>query len=309
MKKKIVAFIISFIFIVYLYSFVRLQEIVSVFHNSSLLILFSGIILFVPTIILSSYRFMILASPTIKLKFSKCFELTMQASFMNLFLPSKMGDIIKSVFISQHLRLSNSLSLVIFEKFLDLTSLLVVFTILLLIVNFNVDKYLIYIAYAIPIITVCFCLLIFSKTFSKTIFSMFSSLFPKNISIKIIHFNNDWLEVQKLFLKDFTTLLNISFISLIIWIVHLLQIWLFAFSLNDKLDILPSSVANVFSIFFGLMPFTIAGIGSRDAAIVYLYTDVMSFAASVSLGILCSLRYIIPAIIGFPFFLKAKMYI
>ena len=99
MKKKIVAFIISFIFIVYLYSFVRLQEIVSVFHNSSLLILFSGIILFVPTIILSSYRFMILASPTIKLKFSKCFELTMQASFMNLFLPSKMGDIIKSVFI------------------------------------------------------------------------------------------------------------------------------------------------------------------------------------------------------------------
>ena len=187
--------------------------------------------------------------------------------------------------------------------------MLVVFTILLLIVNFNVDKYLIYIAYAIPIITVCFCLLIFSKTFSKTIFSMFSSLFPKNISIKIIHFNNDWLEVQKLFLKDFTTLLNISFISLIIWIVHLLQIWLFAFSLNDKLDILPSSVANVFSIFFGLMPFTIAGIGSRDAAIVYLYTDVMSFAASVSLGILCSLRYIIPAIIGFPFFLKAKMYI
>ena len=127
---------------------------------------------------------MILASPTIKLKFSKCFELTMQASFMNLFLPSKMGDIIKSVFISQHLRLSNSLSLVIFEKFLDLTSLLVVFTILLLIVNFNVDKYLIYIAYAIPIITVCFCLLIFSKTFSKLYFQCLAHYFQKIFQLK-----------------------------------------------------------------------------------------------------------------------------
>jgi hypothetical protein len=55
------------------------------------------------------------------------------------------------------------------------------------------------------------------------------------------------------------------------------------------------------AILVGLLPFTFAGIGSRDMAIVYFYGPYLSLGGAAFLGILATLRYVIPAIAGIPF--------
>ena len=54
-------------------------------------------------------------------------------------------------------------------------------------------------------------------------------------------------------------------------------------------------------ILAGLLPFTLAGVGTRDAAIIVLYAPYMPPAVAAGLGILCTMRYVIPAIMGIPF--------
>ena len=55
-------------------------------------------------------------------------------------------------------------------------------------------------------------------------------------------------------------------------------------------------------IFAGLIPLTFSGIGARDFAFIYFYAAYFSAATGAALGLLATLRYIIPAIAGIPFF-------
>ena len=55
------------------------------------------------------------------------------------------------------------------------------------------------------------------------------------------------------------------------------------------------------AILAGLLPLTFAGVGTRDAALVYLYQPYFSASVGAALGILCTSRYFIPALVGLPF--------
>ena len=49
------------------------------------------------------------------------------------------------------------------------------------------------------------------------------------------------------------------------------------------------------------MPFTFAGIGTRDAAFVFIYSSYFTAATGAALGVLATMRYVIPAFFGIPF--------
>jgi uncharacterized membrane protein YbhN (UPF0104 family) len=46
---------------------------------------------------------------------------------------------------------------------------------------------------------------------------------------------------------------------------------------------------------------TLAGIGTRDAALIYFYLPYFSPASAAALGLYCTLRYVLPALFGLPF--------
>jgi len=56
------------------------------------------------------------------------------------------------------------------------------------------------------------------------------------------------------------------------------------------------------AIFFGLLPITIGGIGTRDSALIYLFSSYLNLSVIVAIGLFCSVRYIVPALLGLPFF-------
>ena len=55
------------------------------------------------------------------------------------------------------------------------------------------------------------------------------------------------------------------------------------------------------AILAGLLPLTFAGIGTRDAALVFLYRPYFDAPTAAALGLLCTARYILPALAGLPF--------
>ena len=55
------------------------------------------------------------------------------------------------------------------------------------------------------------------------------------------------------------------------------------------------------SIFVGLLPFTFAGIGTRDVALIFFYQPFLAAPVAAALGLFCTLRYLLPALIGLPF--------
>jgi uncharacterized membrane protein YbhN (UPF0104 family) len=59
--------------------------------------------------------------------------------------------------------------------------------------------------------------------------------------------------------------------------------------------------ASTLAILAGLLPFTMGGIGIRDLAIVYFYHQWLSLPQCAALGLLATLRYLLPAVAGLPF--------
>jgi len=147
-------------------------------------------------------------------------------------------------------------------------------------------------------------LMIGSQTFYTFFFKAFAKFAPKAVAGKIEKFYDSWDGVCS-FLKSRTNLkLNVSYISVIIWLMHLLQIWFFIRMLNAYVPILSHMVLTPMSIFAGLLPFTFAGVGMRDAALIYFFEGYLTSVTAASLGILCTLRYLIPALFGLIFLHK-----
>ena len=49
------------------------------------------------------------------------------------------------------------------------------------------------------------------------------------------------------------------------------------------------------------MPLTFAGVGTRDAALIAFYKPYLNAPTAAALGLLCTSRYLLPALGGLPF--------
>lgn len=103
------------------------------------------------------------------------------------------------------------------------------------------------------------------------------------------------------FWGDKTQLLIVSVTSIFLWFLHLLQIWLFILALKAWTPFLVNLALSPLSILAGLLPLTFAGVGTRDAALIFFYQPYFDAATGAALGLLCTSRYFLPAIIGLPF--------
>jgi len=90
-------------------------------------------------------------------------------------------------------------------------------------------------------------------------------------------------------------------LSLLIWLLHLAQIYVFFLSLNAPVPLGAFGAFLPLAIFVGLLPFSIAGIGTRDAAVILLFSPYHAAGVLAGVGFFLSLRYIVPAACGLPF--------
>jgi uncharacterized membrane protein YbhN (UPF0104 family) len=96
-------------------------------------------------------------------------------------------------------------------------------------------------------------------------------------------------------------LLKVTLTSVFVWFLHLLQIWMFILGLKAWTPFLANLALSPLAILAGLLPLTFAGVGTRDAALILFYAPYFAQPVAAALGLLCTARYVLPAIGGLPF--------
>jgi len=275
----------------------------------------------IPLNMITALRLKILAPPSSGMTHWEANKLILASSTLNMVLPSKMGDMAKAFFMSRRGKMNRPLALccVVFEKGCDMLSLLLWCSVGLLLIPDRVGVFrnidpeisvqpgtsLTLYWGALALITGMLFIGAFilgSQSVARTVFKFLGTISPSKIRPKFDDLAFAWSQMHKYFWQHRGRLAVVVTISLLLWFLHLLQIWLFVIALRQHAPIEVSYALAPLAILAGLLPFTFAGVGTRDATILYFYTPFMPEAAAVALGMLCTARYILPALGGLPFF-------
>ncbi|MGV2826871.1 lysylphosphatidylglycerol synthase transmembrane domain-containing protein [Myxosarcina sp. GI1(2024)] len=300
--KRFVSLVISVAILLIIYSQIDFANLLKVFQNCDRLWLTIGLAMVIPITLFTSWRLQQLMPKGTSLEFVEANRLILGASVLNAVLPSKIGDIAKAYFMCDRHNLSATLALAIsiFEKACDLLSLLFwcVFGLLL---YPNKDSLFGAMTLVVGTGLILGLLLLGSLKFANLFFNLFTTRTPKSIGQKLEQMQASWQQMHDYFWSDKRQLSIVTLTSIFIWFLHLLQIWLFIIALKAQTPFIVSLALSPLSILAGLLPLTFAGIGTRDAALIYFYRDYFSEATGAALGLLCTSRYFIPALIGLPF--------
>lgn len=261
-----------------------------------------GLALVAPTTLISGWRFSYLAPAEAKISLREGLWLILMSNVLNLILPSKMGDIAKAYVLVERGKTSASaaLSLVVMEKGWDFVGLLV-WCGLGLELLWGTGPHIPILSLLTGGLLLFFLLLLGSAKASARIFALLIRVAPGKTQTKIATLAETWNEGLSRFWSDPQKASIIVASSVFLWLVHLLQIWMLAYALSPLTPLLESFALSAIGILAGLLPFTLAGVGTRDAALIALYAPYMDAGAGAALGVLCTLRYLIPAAVGLPF--------
>jgi glycosyltransferase 2 family protein len=307
--KRLISIGVSLAILVVIYWKIDLANLAAVFGQCDRLWLAISLGMVVPITLATAWRLQQLmprsaaeSVPLRGLSFAEANRLILAASVLNMVLPSKMGDIAKAYFMRDRGQLDGSLalSLVVFEKACDMLSLLLWCTVGLLLfprrdLLFGVMTIAISLGLAFGL------LMLGSIGFARAGFGLMQRALPGKMRGKIDRMAESWEQMHGYFWSDRRRLLTVTLTSVFIWFLHLLQIWFFIVALRASVSLLTSLALSPLAILAGLLPLTFAGVGTRDAALIAFYGPYFPAATGAALGVLCTSRYLMPAIGGLPF--------
>lgn len=308
--KRILSIAVSLLILAVIYSKIDIPGLIAVFQNCHVWWMAVSLSMVVPLTLFTAWRLQQLMPAGSSLGLAEANRLILAASVLNMVLPSKMGDIAKAYFMKQrgHLDGSLSLSLVVFEKTCDLLSLLLWCGFGLIFYPNKNWLFWLMIASVVTGLTIGL-LLIGSQKFTQVFFIIIKVIiakiplkdFAKKLKPKLNKLQIAWAEMHTYFWQNKYQLLKVTLTSVFIWFLHLLQIWFFILALKAWTPFLANLALSPLAILAGLLPLTFAGVGTRDAALIAFYQPYFDAPTAAALGLLCTSRYLLPAIGGLPF--------
>lgn len=293
---------VSLLILGVIYWKIDFSSIMDVFQQVDIPVFLVALSLLIPATLLSAVRFQFLFNEEHKPSVMVATKLILAASTMNVVLPSKMGDVLKCIFMHKTLdmRISLAISVVVFEKACDVLGLLA-WCLLGLIFYAGDDKLFIILTLVVGGGLVFGVLMLSSLSFADWFLRLAAKIAPSSLKEKFDHLRHSWVEVHGFFWRSRRNVINITLQTLFIWFMHLLQIWMMALSLNAVVPFFDSLGLSSLAILAGLIPLTLAGVGTRDAAAIYLFSPFMAAPAGAALGLMLSLRFVLPGLAGLPF--------
>ena len=260
-------------------------------HANIFYLLIALLLLFVIILITAKRWQIILETMGYNFQYKDCFNLIMAAFPLTSITPSKSGDVVKAYYLKDKIPASKTVGSVITERMFDVLTL----------VSFSLigmtfcKKY--EFAFIALIIFVCII----------AVFLLVRAGFNLHLPIK-----SSWNEkIQnlilstKLLIKDKRAFLFILSYSILIWFISIVQTITFFYALGINVPLL-FTIANIpIAIFIGLVPVTLGGMGTRDVAIIFLFSGYATPSELLGVGILFSLfRYWLVSLMGIPFMRK-----
>jgi uncharacterized protein (TIRG00374 family) len=260
--------------------------------------------MFVPQILLSGARWSWLVRTYQPLGFWRATEFVLAGNALNIVLPSKLGDVAKGAFLRSELPGGNAatgLTLGLLEKGFDTAGLAVCMLAAVSIAP-PTDPlgWFLSITGAAGVVgfvallsrPIAARLLAAADTSHTGFLGRLLRIVGRTSSV-ILHLRNRPGVLAKILAG-----------TIFLWLLHLVQ-----FSLVLRATGATAETAMLWSrvpmaILIGLLPVTFAGIGTRDAAMLYFLGPIIGTGAALALGIFATFRYIAVAAAGLPFIVR-----
>jgi uncharacterized membrane protein YbhN (UPF0104 family) len=230
----------------------------------------------------------------------EAFRLTLVASALNLVAPAKAGDVVKGYAVARdgHASAGVSLAVVIYERLCDLFGL-----IFWCVLGWAISRP------RVPGLTAPFwmllgiagtaCAILVSSNRAAWLVGRIAAWRPAGSRMQaLLTLAAGWPDLLRLLGRRRRW---IVLVSLGLWLAHLVQIWLFAATLHLAVPFFVCASLSAVALMAGQVPFTLAGLGARDVALVVLMSSYLAPEAAAAMGILIGTRGLVPALAGMPF--------
>ncbi len=254
---------------------------------------------FIPQFLVTSIRWRIMVAAIHPLTLWESVNMVMAAKALNALVPAKLGELSKAYFLNRggNADTPQSVSAVILEKILDmggLCSVLLCGAVLLP----ERDE------------VVWSGVLVAGVVISGVLFLLFVPLVGVASRLenrgergrRLSRLLAGWHAVLSMWRAGKTTLPLILSLSVLLWALHVAQIYLFFPSLRHPVPLTPALALIPLAILVGVIPITIGGMGTRDSVLILLFAPYADAATMAGIGLLCSMRYWVDTLLGIPFF-------
>jgi len=286
---KVILFILTTLVIfIFLLSKTDLGSFKEIFMNTNIPLVILGMSLSVLLPLVLSQRWRIaLAAIDHKISFSKSFNINMGIWPLNSIFPSKSGDLLRALILRKELKASTTVGTVFAERIFDI----LVLSLASLTALYVMAKYALAL---IPLVLMVIVIVLFFLSLIK-----FKLKLKFGITEKL---NNIFLCLRMILKRNFG---KVVFWTIISWLISFLQVYIFFVAVGSRPGFIEVIGYLPLSIFAGLLPITFSGIGTRDGAIVYLFSSSAAYAQSISVGILYTISaYWLLSLLGLPFMKK-----
>ena len=289
-NTKIHYFLLVTVTIVIFYFLLKdigIKKIFEELSKANLILIFLAFLLSLGFVILSGQKLKVFVEMMgYKIGLARCQKITIATYALNIMIPSKGGDFIKAFSLRDILPISQGIGIVILERLIDLFILCLIVLIGSVLLN---NQELMLISSSM--------LLLFM--ISIIIMIKLSNLHIKNNFFKKL---NDIGCVAKALFNNKKYTLFIALIGAIIWFGSAFQAYILYRALGENIPFIYTIEVMPIVIFVGFIPITIAGMGTREAALIYFFSTYASDSTNITVGLLfCLLRYWVLALLGIPF--------
>ncbi|MEQ8819066.1 MAG: lysylphosphatidylglycerol synthase transmembrane domain-containing protein [Sumerlaeia bacterium] len=304
-RKKLLSLLVSATLLGLLISSVDRGALLQVIGGANLWWFALALAMFIPQTLAIAHRWSLIVEPIAPISEREAGRQVLASSCLNLVLPSKLGDLAKGVFLYRQgrCRFEDGLQIVVFEKLLDLAALSGLMVIGWLIAPRSDWWVLATLGLGLVVMGAVWTIY-FVKRGGSVVEGVLPGFVTKHPKFgKLDGLLKAGPRVMALIHGDARRKWSIVAWSFTIWLLHLAQIAFFFFCLRADAGFFEVLARVPIAIFAGLLPLAIAGVGVRDWAIVAIFGSATNpRAVLVGVGLLVSLRYVIPAAAGLLFF-------
>ncbi|MBD2105270.1 lysylphosphatidylglycerol synthase transmembrane domain-containing protein [Leptolyngbya sp. FACHB-261] len=298
--KKILALVVSLVLLGLIFKNLNFAAFQAYFARLNWGFLGLASTFFVITALVSAERWRWMLLGLVELPRWTALKIFLAAGALNII--TKAGDMVKAYFLNVEgiTGLGQGLNSVIVEKLLDMAGLCVVFLLGVTLMGRFDPLVGAVMVFAFSVLTVTLLLLTLDSPSNR----LFAALLKLTQGLAKGKITRSLLEAQSFIAhlkRNPWRFWGIIGASLGVWFLHLTQIYLFFRTLNLDLPVpLVFGLAPI-AILAGLLPVTLGGMGTRDAALIAIFAPYAPPEQLAGIGLLISTRYWVPTLIGLPF--------
>jgi uncharacterized protein (TIRG00374 family) len=296
---RIASVAVSVLLLVTLYRSISFSTVVDTLRHADTFWLIASVGMIVPITLLRAVRFRLVAPPAALSGIGEALRLTLVSTALNVFVPAKAGDLIKSYFIATRGGASAgvAVAIIVYERLCDMFAI-IFWCVMGWVAGETVVARVPSALWPLLGVTgVAFGVLI-------------SSEYAADLWRAAMHRGGQAGRLRKLreLAEGWPDLLHhlrgrrriVILFSMFLWLVHLTQIWMFTLALAVRVPFLVCLSLSAIVLIAGQMPLTIAGLGARDVALVVLLADYMAPEVAAAMGILIATRGLLPPVAAIP---------